>query len=68
VIYGGIDATGVAFEGVAQALAEPGTDIRLFGKPESFKKRRMGVGLASADTVEAARQKARRVSSAVRVR
>ena len=68
VIYGGIDATGVVFEGVAQALAEPGTDIRLFGKPESFKKRRMGVGLASADTVEAARQKARRVSSAVRVR
>ena len=68
VIYGGIDATGVVFEGVAQALAEPGTDIRLFGKPQSFKKRRMGVGLASADTVEAARQKARRVSSAVRVR
>ncbi len=68
VIYGGIEAKAVSFEGVAQALAEPGTDIRLFGKPESFKKRRMGVGLASADTIEAARLKAKRVSSAVRVR
>lgn len=68
VIYGGKEARGVVFEGVAQALAEPGTDIRLFGKPESFVKRRMGVGLATAETVDAARQKAKRVSSAVRVR
>ena len=68
VIYGGVDAQAVVFEGVAQALAEPGTDIRLFGKPESFVKRRMGVGLAVAESVDAAREKARRVSSAVRVR
>ena len=68
VIYGGVDARGVVFEGVAQALAEPGTDIRLFGKPESFKKRRMGVGLATADSVDAARAKAKRVSAAVRVK
>ncbi len=68
VIYGGVDARGVVFEGVAQALSEPGTDIRLFGKPESFKKRRMGVGLATAESVEAARAKAKRVSSAVRVK
>jgi phosphoribosylglycinamide formyltransferase 2 len=68
VIYGGMDAKGVAFEGVAQALAEPGTDIRLFGKPESFTKRRMGVGLASADNIEDARAKARRVSAAVSIR
>lgn len=68
VIYGGVDAKGVAFEGVAQALAEPGTDLRLFGKPESFKKRRMGVGLAVADSVDAARAKAKRVSAAVRVK
>ncbi|CFP57641.1 phosphoribosylglycinamide formyltransferase 2 [Bordetella pertussis] len=64
VIYGGVDARGVAFEGVAQALAEPGTDIRLFGKPESYAKRRMGVGLAVADDVDQARAKAARVSAA----
>lgn len=68
VIYGGVDAQGVSFHGVADALAEPGTDIRLFGKPESFTKRRMGVGLAVADGVEAAREKARRVSAAVTVK
>ncbi len=68
VIYGGVDALAVVFEGVAQALVEPGTDIRLFGKPESFVKRRMGVALAVAESVDVAREKARRVSSAVRVR
>ncbi|CAM3839774.1 formate-dependent phosphoribosylglycinamide formyltransferase [Bordetella flabilis] len=68
VIYGGLDTRAVTFHGVAEALAEPGTDMRLFGKPESFVKRRMGVGLATADTVEAARAKAQRVSAAVTVR
>lgn len=67
VIYGGVDARGVVFEGVAEALSEPGTDIRLFGKPESFVKRRMGVALAVADDVEAARAKAKRASAKVRV-
>jgi len=67
VIYGGVEAAGVSFHGVAEALAEPGTDLRLFGKPESFARRRMGVALASADTAEAARAKAQRVSSSVRV-
>ncbi|MBV5332728.1 formate-dependent phosphoribosylglycinamide formyltransferase, partial [bacterium] len=41
VIYGGVDAKGIVFDGVAEALRVPGTDIRLFGKPESFVKRRM---------------------------
>lgn len=68
VIYGGIEAKAVRYEGVAQALAEPGTDLRLFGKPESFVKRRMGVGLATDVSVEAARAKALRVSRAVRVK
>jgi phosphoribosylglycinamide formyltransferase 2 len=68
VIYGGVDTRAVTFHGVAEALAEPGTDLRLFGKPESFVKRRMGVGLATADTVDAARAKAQRVSAAVTVR
>ena len=54
VIYGGLDATGIVFDGVADALNVPGTDLRLFGKPESFKKRRMGVAVATgADTDEA---------------
>jgi len=47
VIYGGVDAQDVVFDGVAQALSEPGTDLRLFGKPESFVKRRLGVALAT---------------------
>jgi len=67
VIYGGVESRGVAFHGVAEALAEPGTDIRLFGKPESFVKRRMGVGLGTAPDIEAARAKARRVSGSVKV-
>jgi len=67
VIYGGVDARAVTFHGVAEALAEPGTDLRLFGKPESFVKRRMGVALATADDVDAARAKALRVSGKVSV-
>lgn len=68
VIYGGIEAKAVRYEGVAEALSEPGTDVRLFGKPESFAKRRMGVGLATDLSVDAARAKALRVSGAVRVK
>ncbi|OZI37040.1 phosphoribosylglycinamide formyltransferase 2 [Bordetella genomosp. 10] len=68
VIYGGVDARAVTFHGVAEALAEPGTDLRLFGKPESFVKRRMGVALATAGDVEAARAKALRVSGKVTVK
>jgi phosphoribosylglycinamide formyltransferase 2 len=66
VIYGGLDEAGIAFEGVAEALAVPGADLRLFGKPESFVKRRMGVALATgADTAEA-RERAREAASKVR--
>ena len=68
VIYGGVDATGIAFDGVADALAVPGTDLRLFGKPESFVKRRMGVALAHADDVETARRNAKEAASRVRPR
>lgn len=66
VIYGGVDATGIAFEGVAHALAVPGTDIRLFGKPESFVKRRMGVALAHAADVDTARRNAKEAASRVK--
>ena len=54
VIYGDHDADHIYFEGVDQALQIPGVDIRLFGKPKSFKNRRMGVILASSNTMEAA--------------
>ena len=66
VIYGGVDARGIAFEGVAQALAVPESDLRLFGKPESFVKRRMGVALAAGANVDEARERARQSASAVR--
>ncbi|SEA72175.1 formate-dependent phosphoribosylglycinamide formyltransferase [Variovorax sp. YR216] len=68
VIYGGVDATGIAFDGVAQALAVPGTDVRLFGKPESFVKRRMGVALAHAADVDTARRNAKEAASRVKPR
>lgn len=68
VIYGGIDAEGVAFENVDQALAEPGTQVRLFGKPVSYEKRRMGVAIAHAETTEAAREKASNAASKVVVK
>lgn len=68
VIYGGLDATGVVFDGVAEALQVPGTDIRLFGKPESFVKRRMGVALAQHADVAAARANAKLAASKVKPR
>lgn len=67
VIYGGMEARGVAFEGVAEALAVPGADLRLFGKPEAFERRRMGVALARASTIEAARARALEAAAKVRV-
>ena len=66
VIYGGMEAEGVAFEGVDEALAVPGADLRLFGKPESFERRRMGVALARGADVEIARERAREAAGKVR--
>ncbi len=66
VIYGQHDAKGIAFEGVADALSVPGTDIRLFGKPESFARRRMGVALATADDVDTARVIAKAAAAKVK--
>ncbi len=68
VIYGGVDAVGIVFDGVDEALRVPNTDIRLFGKPESFVKRRMGVALAFHADVEVARTNARLAASKVRPR
>jgi phosphoribosylglycinamide formyltransferase 2 len=66
VIYGGMEASGIAFEGVAEALAVPQTDLRLFGKPESFKKRRMGVAVANGADTDEARSRAKLAASKVR--
>ena len=66
VIYGGLDAKGIAFEGVAEALAVPRADLRLFGKPESFAKRRMGVALAVGADTDQARGRAKQAAACVR--
>ena len=66
VIYGGVEAGALRFEGVAEALAVPGAELRLFGKPESFVKRRMGVALVRAATTDEARASAKRAASAVK--
>ena len=68
VIYGGVDAKGIVFDGVADALRVPNTDIRLFGKPESFVKRRMGVALAFDADVEVARVHAKKAAGLVKPR
>ena len=66
VIYGGMDAKGIAFEGVDEALKVPGSDIRLFGKPEAFRKRRMGVALARAVDTDKARTLAQQAAALVK--
>ena len=68
VIYGGVEATGIVFDGVADALRVPNSDIRLFGKPESFVKRRMGVALVHDADVEVARTQAKRAAALVKPR
>lgn len=66
VIYGGIEAAGIAFDGVADAMRTPGVDLRLFGKPEAFVNRRMGVALAAAADTDEARLHARAAAAAVK--
>jgi phosphoribosylglycinamide formyltransferase 2 len=66
VIYGGMEAEGIAFDGIAEALGVPETEIRLFGKPESFKKRRMGVATSRGKTTDEARARAKQAASAVK--
>jgi phosphoribosylglycinamide formyltransferase 2 len=68
VIYGGVEAKGLVFDGVDEALRVPNTDLRLFGKPESFAKRRMGVALAFDADVELARRRAKEAAAKVRPR
>ena len=66
VIYGGMDAQAIAFDGVDEALAVPESELRLFGKPESFQKRRMGVALARGRDTGEARARAQRAAAAAK--
>ncbi len=66
VIYGGLDAKGIAFEGVDAALDVPDSELRLFGKPESYTKRRMGVALARGHDTNEARARAKKAASLVK--
>ena len=68
VIYGGMDAHGVTFEGIDDALRVPETSLRLFGKPVSYDRRRMGVALAAADTIDIARKRAKECAAKIRPR
>ena len=56
VIYAGVDDQNLSFSGLNLTFAHPDTDLRLFGKPEGFKRRRMGVATARAETTEQARE------------
>ena len=65
VIYGGLEESGIAFEGIAEALRVPESDLRLFGKPESFTRRRMGVALANGQNTDEARSRAKECAARV---
>lgn len=66
VIYGGIDDKGIAFEGLADALTTPETEVRLFGKPESYTRRRMGVAVSRGKDITEARERASFAASKVK--
>jgi phosphoribosylglycinamide formyltransferase 2 len=63
-----VDGKPLVFDGVAEALRVANTDLRLFGKPESYARRRMGVALAFDADVETARRNAKLAASHVRPR
>jgi len=68
VIYGGLEARGIRYDDVAHALAVPESDLRLFGKPEAYKKRRMGVALATGCDIAEARERAMECARRVKPR
>jgi phosphoribosylglycinamide formyltransferase 2 len=65
VILGGLNARGVVYEGLDKALAVADSEIRLFGKPEAFTHRRMGVALATAENVDVARSRAAKAANMI---
>jgi phosphoribosylglycinamide formyltransferase 2 len=66
VIYGGHESDNLVFTGIDAALAVSNSDLRLFGKPVSFVKRRMGVALATGQDVTEARARAKLAASLVK--
>ncbi|HET7098276.1 MAG TPA: formate-dependent phosphoribosylglycinamide formyltransferase [Casimicrobiaceae bacterium] len=68
VIYGGVDGRGIRYDNIAHALAVPESDLRLFGKPEAYKKRRMGVALATGSSIAEARERATECAQRVKPR
>ena len=67
VIYAGVDDNNLSFSGLNLALANPNTDLRIFGKPEGFTRRRMGVATARAETTNQARELAAQAAGLVSV-
>lgn len=67
VIYAGMDANNLSYSGLNLALQNPATDLRLFGKPEGFKRRRMGVATSRAETTDQARELAQETAAKVTV-
>lgn len=68
VILSEVEGAGVSYEGLAEALSETNTEIRLFGKPEAFIRRRMGVALASAENTDSAKAKAILAASKIKIK
>ncbi|MCF6231314.1 MAG: phosphoribosylglycinamide formyltransferase 2, partial [Gammaproteobacteria bacterium] len=68
VIYGEMNEKGIAYAGVDAALSIENTEIRLFGKPEAFIKRRMGVALAFAENTDIARKNAKQAALTIETR
>ena len=66
VIYGGVDSQNLSYAGLEAALSVPNSDIRLFGKPESFARRRMGVALATGKDTDEARSRAKLAASLIK--
>jgi phosphoribosylglycinamide formyltransferase 2 len=66
VIYGGIESNNLKYDGLEAALDVPCSDVRLFGKPQSFVKRRMGVALATGKDTDEARSRAKLAASLVK--
>ena len=66
VIYGGIDSNNLKYDGLEAALNIPCSDVRLFGKPQSFVKRRMGIALATGKDTDEARARAKLAASLVK--
>lgn len=66
VIYGQHEAKAIRFAEVDEALKVPGAELRLFGKPESFRRRRMGVALATGRDADEARERAKLAASRVK--